>query len=146
MNDNGQTGRKLVFDAYGPRVPIGGGAFSGKDPWRLDRAGAFRARQVALAIVDTGFVDEAQVTFAWAPRDQRPSHVEILADGRVLERAASSRWLRRFDPSLAATWEELALAKVNYENCARGGHFGRDVPWEKVIKETPTVLRHCGGV
>jgi S-adenosylmethionine synthetase len=51
MNDNGQTGRKLVCDFYGPRVPIGGGALSGKDPWRLDRVGAFRARQTALAIV-----------------------------------------------------------------------------------------------
>ena len=144
MNDNGQTGRKLVFDAYGPRVPIGGGAFSGKDPWRLDRAGAFRARQIALAIVDTGFVREAQVTFAWAPRDQRPSHVEILVDGSVLDRAASIRWLRRFDPSLAATWEELGLAKVNYENCARAGHFGRDVPWEKSGQEKPTAPWHCG--
>lgn len=131
MNDNGQTGRKLVFDAYGPRVPIGGGAFSGKDPWRLDRAGAFRARQIALAIVDTGFVEEAQVTFAWAPRDERPSHAEIMIDGRVLESVATQRWLKRFDPPLAATWEELALSKVNYENCARAGHFGRDVPWER---------------
>ncbi len=132
MNDNGQTGRKLVFDAYGPRVPIGGGAFSGKDPWRLDRVGAFRARQIALAIVDTGFVSEAQVTFAWAPRDRRPSHVEILVDGCVLESAAVSRWLRKFDPSIAATWEELGLAKVNYENCARAGHFGRCLPWEEL--------------
>jgi S-adenosylmethionine synthetase len=133
MNDNGQTGRKLVFDAYGPRVPIGGGAFSGKDPWRLDRAGAFRARQIALAIVDTGFVSEALITFAWAPRDRRPSHAEILVDGGVLDSAATARWLRKFDPSLSATWEELGLAKVNYENCARAGHFGRNVPWESLL-------------
>ncbi len=70
------------------------------------------------------------MTFAWAPGDQRPSHAEILVDGRVLEGVATQRWLRRFDPSLVATWEELELAKVNYENCARAGHFGRDVPWE----------------
>jgi S-adenosylmethionine synthetase len=131
MNDNGQTGRKLVFDFYGPRVPLGGGALSGKDPWRLDRAAAFRARQLALAIVDTGFVQDALVTFAWGPRDRRPSHAEILVDGRVLPRHDVARWLRRYDPSLRATWEELELWTVNYENCARGGHFGRDVPWER---------------
>ena len=130
MNDNGQTGRKLVCDFYGPRVPLGGGALSGKDPWRLDRAGAFRARQIALAIVETGFVSDALVTLSWGPRDQRPSHVEILVDGRVLSGADVARWTRRYDPSLKATWEELELSKVNYENCARAGHFGGSAPWE----------------
>ena len=130
MNDNGQTGRKLVCDFYGPRVPLGGGALSGKDPWRLDRVGAFRARQMALAIVETGFVRDALVTFAWGPRDRRPSHVGILVEGRELSAADVARWTRRYDPSLRATWEELALWTVNYENCARAGHFGRDVPWE----------------
>ena len=132
MNDNGQTGRKLVCDFFGPRVPIGGGALSGKDPWRLDRAGAFRARQMALAIVETGFVQDALVTFAWGPRDRRPSHVGILVDGRELSAADVARWTRRIDPSLRATWEELELWTVNYENCARAGHFGRELPWESV--------------
>jgi S-adenosylmethionine synthetase len=133
MNDNGQTGRKLVCDFFGPRVPLGGGALSGKDPWRLDRAGAFRARQIALAIVDTGFVRDALVTFAWAPRDLRPSHVEIVVDGRTLSAAEVGRWTRRYDPALGATWEELRLGTVNYENCARMGHFGREVPWEEGV-------------
>lgn len=124
MNDNGQTGRKLVCDYYGPRVPLGGGALSGKDPWRLDRAGAFRARQIALAIVDTGFVSDALVTFAWAPGEQRPSHVQIVVAGGVLAAADTARWLRKYDPSLRATWEELGLARVNYENCARAGISG----------------------
>jgi S-adenosylmethionine synthetase len=136
MGDNGQAGRKLVCDAYGLRVPISGGAVSGKNPWRLDRAAALRARQLALAIVETGFVREAIVTFVWAPRDRRPSHVEIVVDGAVLESAATARWLRRFDPSLAATWEELGLARVEYERCARLGHFGRDAPWERTAVGT----------
>lgn len=131
MNDNGQTGRKLVCDFYGPRVPIGGGALSGKDPWRLDRVGAFRARQMALAIVETGFVRDALVSFTWGRRDRRPSHVGILVEGRELCAADVARWTRRYDPALRATWEELALWSVNYENCARAGHFGRDVPWER---------------
>lgn len=129
-NDNGQTGRKLVMDFYGPRVPIGGGALSGKDPWRLDRAAALRTRQLALAMVATGFVREAQVTFAWAPRDERPSWVELRADGRVLDARATAGWLTRYDPSLAATWEELGLARVPWERCAREGHFGAAWAWE----------------
>ena len=124
MNDNGQTGRKLVMDFYGPHVAIGGGALSGKDPWRLDRAGALRTRQIAVAMVQTGFVREARVTFVWGPRDQRPSGVVLEADGRVLDAAITARWLERFDPSLAATHANLGLARVNWENCARAGHWG----------------------
>jgi len=130
MNDNGQTGRKLVMDFYGPSVGVGGGALSGKDPWRLDRAGALRARQMAVAMVSTGFVPEARVTFAWGPRDQRPSAVLLEVDGRVLDASTTARWTRRFDPSLAATHAELGLARINWENCARAGHFGREMPWD----------------
>ena len=96
-----------------------------------ERAGALRARQVAVAMVETGFVREARVTFAWGPRDQRPTGVVLEADGRVLDAVAAARWLQRFDPSLAATHEELGLAKVNWENCARAGHFGRGLAWDR---------------
>ena len=129
INDNGQTGRKLVMDFYGPHVGIGGGALSGKDPWRLDRAGALRARQVAVAMVETGFVSEARVTLAWGPRDERPSGVVVEADGRVLPAHVVGRWLSKFDLSLAATHRDLGLARVNWENTARAGAFrGRLAP------------------
>ena len=121
MNDNGQTGRKLVMDFYGPHVAIGGGAMSGKDPWRLDRAAALRTRQTAVAIVETRFVREARVTFACGPWDQRPSAVVIEADGIVLDAKRTARWLVRFDPSLAATHEALGLAGVSWDNWARDG-------------------------
>lgn len=134
MNDNGQTGRKLVMDFYGPHVAIGGGALSGKDPWRLDRAGAMRTRQIAVAMVETGFVREARVTFVWGPRDQRPAAVVLEADGRVLDAAAVARWMERFDPSLAATHAELGLALVNWENCARAGHWGHATAWEAPVR------------
>ncbi len=127
MNDNGQTGRKLVMDFYGPHVAIGGGALSGKDPWRLDRAAAMRTRQIAVAMVETGFVREARVTFVWAPRDQQPSAVVLEADGRVLDDETAARWLQRFVPTLEATHRELGLGRVNWENCARAGHFGRQL-------------------
>ena len=71
-------------------VAIGGGATSGKDPWRLDRAVALHARQIAVAMVETGFVRETQVTFVWGPRDQRPSGVTLGTDGRALARALRS--------------------------------------------------------
>jgi S-adenosylmethionine synthetase len=77
-------------------------------------------------------VRDALVTFAWAPRDRSPSHVDIVVDGRTLTAPETARWTHRYDPSLAASWDELALATVNYENCARMGHFGRAVPWETV--------------
>ena len=129
INDNGQTGRKLVMDFYGPHVGIGGGALSGKDPWRLDRAGALRARQVAVAMVETGFVSEARVTLAWGPRDERPSGVVVEADGRVLPADVVGRWLSKFELSLAATHRDLGLARVNWENTARAGAFrGRLAP------------------
>ena len=134
MNDNGQTGRKLVCDFYGPHATIGGGALSGKDPWRLDRAGALRARQIAVAMVQTGFVREARVTLAWGSRDQRPSAVLLEADGRALDSVTVARWMARFDPSLAATHAELGLAKVNWENCARAGHFGRGMSWDDAAR------------
>lgn len=130
MNDNGQTGRKLVMDCYGPHVAIGGGALSGKDPWRLDRAGALRTRQIAVAMVQTGFVREARVTFVWGPCDQRPSGVVLEADGGVLDAAKRARWLERFDPSLAATHAALGLARVNWENCARAGIGAADCTQE----------------
>ncbi|HYW50584.1 MAG TPA: methionine adenosyltransferase domain-containing protein [Gemmatimonadaceae bacterium] len=123
INDNGQTGRKLVMDFYGPNVGIGGGALSGKDPWRLDRAGALRARQVAVALVETGFVSEARITLAWGPRDERPSGVVIEADGRVQPADVVARWVAKFDLSLAGTHRELGLAHVNWENTAQAGAF-----------------------
>ena len=89
-----------------------------------------RTRQIAVAMVETGFVREARVTFAWGPRDERPSGVELEADGRVLDAAAVARWMERFDPSLAATHAELGLGRVNWESCARAGHFGRASAWE----------------
>jgi S-adenosylmethionine synthetase len=89
MNDNGQTGRKLVCDFYGPFVPIGGGALSGKDPWRVDRVGALSARRLAVALCETGFVPSATVGFVWAPRDRGPSAVQVVAGGG---RCCRTRW------------------------------------------------------
>ena len=144
INDNGQTGRKLVMDFYGPHVAIGGGALSGKDPWRLDRAGAMRARQVAVAMVETGFVSEARVTLVWGPRDERPSGVVVEADGRLLGADVMSRWLAKFDLSLAATHRELGLAYVNWEQTARTGALRGQQQTDTAMlsRSTSTFSRH----
>ena len=86
--DNGQTGRKLVMDYYGPRVPIGGGALSGKDLSHIDRAGAYAARHAALQAVRTG-ANECRVTVAYAPNRDLPLDVVYEIDGRA-ERCAPS--------------------------------------------------------
>lgn len=75
-------------------------------------------------MVETGFVREARVTFVLGPEDQRSSGALLEADGRMLDAAATARWLLRFDPNLAATHAELGLARVNWGNFGRAGHFG----------------------
>jgi hypothetical protein len=88
-------------------------------------------------MVETGFVKEANVVFGWAPRDRRPSWIQLEADGRVLDSHATGKWLQRFDPSLRATWEELELSKVNWELRARHGHFGCGQAWDSDQERTP---------
>ena len=129
--DNGLSGKKLVVDAWGPCAPIGGGALSGKDPHKVDRAGTLRARQVAREIVATGMADEAQVTLAFYPGDEAPSHFGILADGCPLPARAVERWRSRHDLSLARTNAELGLDAVKWQPLAIWGHFTNPaLPWE----------------
>lgn len=125
--DNGLAGKKLVMDAYGPGVPIGGGAWSGKDFFKADRAGGIYARRLAKLLVMQGHTAEATVTVGWRPgaRD-----AEILrVEGASLEQAIRCAGL--LDASLLAsgeTWSALrGLAEV-----ARWGHFtDPELPWER---------------
>lgn len=135
--DAGLVGRKIVCDAYGPRVPVGGGAFSGKDPTKIDRAGAYAARYIARRAVSVGATDgEAiTVTLAYAIGETQPDMVHaITSAGRDL-----SSWVRTEFPDLSprAISEELDLWRRRptawtYRDTARYGHFGRSgVPWEE---------------
>ena len=129
--DNGLSGKKLVADAWGPSAPIDGGALSGKDPHKVDRCGALRARQIAREIVATGLASDAQVTLAFIPGDPSPSHFGILADGRSLSSAAVARWLKRHDLSIEGTNRELGLARVKWQPLAVWGHFTDEgLAWE----------------
>jgi S-adenosylmethionine synthetase len=128
--DNGLSGKKLVVDAYGPRVPIGGGALSGKDSHKVDRAGALLARRVAKAVVVTGTARECQATLAVFPGDTALRVVRIEAeDGRWID---PKPWTSLIDLSLAAAGDRWARTP-NLRAIARYGHFNdATLDWEQL--------------
>lgn len=128
--DNGLSGKKLVVDAYGPRVPIGGGALSGKDFFKVDRAGALHARRVAKAIVLTGAAEEATVNLAWFPGETTAQILSIEAgDGSPIP---PDSWQLLFDLSLLAAGEAWTDS-ANLLEVARFGHFTDAArPWEQL--------------
>ena len=129
--DNGLSGKKLVVDAYGPRVPIGGGALSGKDFFKADRAGAILARRLAKAVVATGAAAECTATLAIFPGDAAFQIVSLRdRAGATLD---PRRWAPLIDLSLAAAGEQYALS-ANLPDIARHGHFtSSELRWEKVV-------------
>ena len=143
MGDNGLAGKKLVVDAYGPGVPIGGGALSGKDFFKVDRAGALHARRVAKAVVMTGVATEATVTLEWVPGSSVARILDIRCEGdRHLEPAP---WSRLFDLSLesgGSAWTGAA----DLVDVARFGHFtSAELPWEQILISPSGQLRRCYG-
>ena len=128
--DNGLSGKKLVVDAYGPRVPIGGGALSGKDFFKADRAGAIHARRVAKGVVITGAAREALVKLTWFPGDRRARLLSIeVENGQLLD---VRPWEELFDLSLEASGEAWGR-NVNLVQVARTGHFtDENLSWEKI--------------
>ncbi|PYV43069.1 MAG: hypothetical protein DMG09_01190 [Acidobacteria bacterium] len=127
--DNGLAGKKLVVDAYGPRVPIGGGALSGKDFYKADRAGAILARRLAKAVAATA-ARECTATLAIMPGQDRFSVVSLVnEEGRRLD---ASRWMRLFDLSLAGAGDRYTCA-TPLVDVARYGHFTDAArPWEQL--------------
>lgn len=135
--DTGLTGRKIVADAYGPRAPVGGGAFSGKDPSKVDRSGAYAARWVARNIVEGGIAEKCQVTIAYAIGKAEPLAVNIdtFKTGREDDGVIRAAVLEVFDFRPAGIIKALGLKKPIYTATASGGHFGRDgFPWERADK------------
>ncbi|MCI7743470.1 methionine adenosyltransferase [bacterium] len=136
--DTGLTGRKLAVDAYGPVVPTGGGAFSGKDPTKLDRSGAYMARCVAKNIVASGIAQRCRVTLTYAIGMAKPLAVEVDTFGTGLlcaDDCLAAAVGKTFDLTPAGIITELDLQRPIYARTAVGGHFGReDFPWERVDK------------
>ena len=125
--DNGLSGKKLVMDAYGPRVPIGGGAWSGKDFFKADRAGGMHARRMAKLIVKLGLATEAKVTLHWFPGDREARLLDIVTTGD--QPLPGDQIAQLVDLSLKRSGEHFALPDL--VEIARWGHFSRnDLPWE----------------
>lgn len=134
--DAGVVGRKIVVDAYGPRVPVGGGAYSGKDPTKVDRSGAYMARHIAKTAVAerAGGAEECLVTLAFGIGQLQPEMVTaVTQDGTDV-----SGWVRERFPDLSpgAIIERFGLRNPDgwsYGDTAAYGHYGRDIfPWERV--------------
>lgn len=130
--DNGLSGKKLVVDFYGPSVPIGGGALCGKDPHKVDRCGALRARQIAKHLVASGLAPEAQVRLAYVPGISGAANTAMRVEGRPLEQRLAKRWLAGYDLSLDGSHRDLGLATVRFRPLVVWGPWS-DVrlPWER---------------
>ena len=133
--DSGLTGRKIIVDTYGGYASHGGGAFSGKDPTKVDRSAAYMARYVAKNIVAAGAAERCEVQIAYAIGVARPLSVLINTNGtgKVSDERLAEIVNEVFDLRPAAIIETLDLRKPIYKNLAAYGHFGREelgVKWE----------------
>ena len=128
--DCGVTGRKIIVDSYGGLARHGGGAFSGKDPTKVDRSGAYFCRYVARSVVTAGLAQRAEVSVAYAIGLAEPMHVSVNTFGTGDDQAAE-RFVREFDFRPAAIIERLNLRQPIYARTTNYGHFGRPgFPWE----------------
>jgi S-adenosylmethionine synthetase len=131
--DTGLTGRKIIVDTYGGYAPHGGGAFSGKDPTKVDRSAAYMARFAAKNIVAAGLADRAQLQLAYAIGSAHPVSIflETFGTEQVDPEALRSALWDVFDFRPAAIIRDLGLARPIYRETAAYGHFGRkEFPWE----------------
>jgi S-adenosylmethionine synthetase len=139
MGDAGLTGRKIIIDTYGGAVPHGGGAFSGKDPTKVDRSGAYAARYVAKNIVAAELAERCQIQVAYAIGVAHPFsiHVETFGTNNVDEALIEKLVREVFDLRPAAILRDLDLRRPIYGKTATYGHFGRNDPdftWERTDK------------
>lgn len=134
--DTGVTGRKIVVDTYGGYARVGGGAFSGKDPTKVDRSGAYAARFLAKNIVAQGLADKAEVMLAYFIGAKKPIMFEIETFGTGKKNLAIIRDFAEkiLDLSVEGILEGLNLKRPIYAQTSAYGHFGRDeFPWEKIV-------------
>ena len=137
--DSGVTGRKIIVDTYGGWARHGGGAFSGKDPTKVDRSAAYAARYVAKNIVAAGLCDRAEVQLSYAIGVAEPTSVRIdtFGTGKLPEEKLVDIINENFDLRPAGIIQMLNLRRPIYNQTAAYGHFGRndlDLPWEKLDK------------
>ena len=135
-SDCGVTGRKIVVDTYGGYARVGGGCFSGKDPTKVDRSGAYAARFLAKNIVAAGLADKCEVRLAYFIGAKKPTmqDVETFGTGKKSHKVLLSFMNKILDTSVSGILEGLDLQRPIYLPTAAYGHFGREeFPWERVI-------------
>ena len=149
QGDTGLTGRKIIVDTYGGMARHGGGAFSGKDPTKVDRSAAYAARYVAKNIVAAGLADKCEIQLAYAIGVAKPVSISINTFGtnKVAEDVITKLVNDNFDLRPAGIIKELDLRRPIYAQTAAYGHFGRtdvDLPWEHT--DTAETLRKQAGL
>jgi S-adenosylmethionine synthetase len=149
MGDTGLTGRKIIVDTYGGAAPHGGGAFSGKDPTKVDRSAAYAARYVAKNVVAAGLADRCQIQVAYAIGVARPFSILVETFGTEHVEVSTIDALVRehFDLRPGAILHDLDLRRPIYSKTAAYGHFGRedhDFTWERTDKAA--ALRAAAGL
>lgn len=135
--DSGLTGRKIVVDTYGGYARVGGGAFSGKDPTKVDRSGAYAARYLAKNIVANKLADKAEVRLAYFIGAKKPlmQEVETFGTAKKSQKIIDDFAAKLLDTSVEGILNGLDLRRPIYLQTAAYGHFGRDsFPWEKVVE------------
>ena len=147
--DCGLTGRKIIVDTYGGACPHGGGAFSGKDPSKVDRSAAYAARYVAKNVVAAGLARQCQVQLAYAIGVARPMNITVYTEGtgRLADEKIGQLVAEHFDLRPKGIVQMLDLLRPIYEKTAAYGHFGRDEPeftWERT--DRAAALRDAAGL
>lgn len=140
-SDTGLTGRKIIVDTYGGKAPHGGGAFSGKDPTKVDRSGAYFARYIAKNIVAANLAEVCQIQIAYAIGLPKPVSIFVNTYNTIAQGLTESQLIAiiydNFDLSIKGMITNLDLLNQEYQPLAVFGHFGRDdldLPWEKLDK------------
>jgi S-adenosylmethionine synthetase len=149
MGDAGVTGRKIIVDTYGGMVPHGGGAFSGKDPTKVDRSAAYATRWVAKNIVAAGIADRCQIQVAYTIGVAHPVslNIETFGTGKIADSEIEKLVRAHFDLRPGAIIRDLRLRRPIYRATAAYGHFGRtdiDAPWENT--DRAAALRKAAGL
>ncbi len=149
LGDSGVTGRKIIVDTYGGMGRHGGGAFSGKDPTKVDRSAAYAARWAAKNVVAAGLAERCEIQVAYAIGVAHPLsvNVETFGTGRIPDEKISKLILDTFDLRPGAIIRDLDLRRPIYRQIAAYGHFGRDdldLPWERTDKAAQ--LREAAGI
>jgi len=138
-SDTGMTGRKIIVDSYGGSAPVGGGSFSGKDPTKVDRSGAYMARYIAKNVVASKLAEKCLVRLAYVIGGAVPTEVTVdaLGTGKISNEKLEKIVLKVFDLSPGEIIRQLDLLRPIYQKTAAYGHFGRkdqDFTWEKTDK------------